>query len=229
MKASLRLIAITICCILFLSTSVSFATISSDSVWSWGRFSFADPVDFNDISVAHIRIGDTIQPTDGSVAALRTEITEAPTAILKPSKSAAAPASDDSVVFITPQWRNTNLAGLETGYVTADGITRADISTPVELLGLTSQLYKVTFYCACMECCGKTNAITASMEPAVAGITVAADRAIPFGTRIWIEGYGERIVQDRGGAIGVNRLDIYVNTHSEALSHGTKMKQVWFL
>ena len=52
--------------------------------------------------------------------------------------------------------------------------------------------------------------------------TVAADtRYYPFGTRMHIPGYGYGRVEDRGGAIkGERRLDIFYDSHSEALKWG---------
>ena len=58
--------------------------------------------------------------------------------------------------------------------------------------------------------------------------TIAADtRYYPFGTRIYVPGYGWGTVQDRGGAIkGPDRLDLYFNSHQEALNWGRKNVQV---
>ena len=86
--------------------------------------------------------------------------------------------------------------------------------------------YTVTAYCPCVKCCGKSNGITASGEKAVEGVTVAMNKSIPFGTKIYIDGVGERIVQDRGGAIKNNRIDLYFDSHQEALNFGRQTKEV---
>jgi 3D (Asp-Asp-Asp) domain-containing protein len=53
--------------------------------------------------------------------------------------------------------------------------------------------------------------------------TVAVDTAIiPFGTRIYIPGYGNGIAQDRGGAIRGNRIDLFFSTEKEALQWGKR-------
>ncbi len=54
--------------------------------------------------------------------------------------------------------------------------------------------------------------------------TIAADtRYYPFGTRMYVSGYGWGIVEDRGSAIkGQNRLDLYFNSHTEALFWGRR-------
>ena len=90
-------------------------------------------------------------------------------------------------------------------------------------------VYKITAYCPCKKCCGKSDGITASGEKAIEGITVAMDKSIPFGTKIYIDGVGERIVQDRGGAIKGNRIDLYFDSHQEALNFGRQTKQVAIL
>lgn len=52
--------------------------------------------------------------------------------------------------------------------------------------------------------------------------TIAADtNYYPFGTRIQVPGYGWGEVRDRGSAIrGPNRLDIYFDSHRQALQWG---------
>ena len=82
-------------------------------------------------------------------------------------------------------------------------------------------IYKVTGYCACTKCCGKTNGITASGTKATAGRTIAASSQFSFGTKLLINGT-TYTVEDRGGAIKGNKIDVYFNTHAEALAWGVK-------
>lgn len=82
-------------------------------------------------------------------------------------------------------------------------------------------LYKVTAYCPCLKCCGKTNAITASGTKATEGRTIATDGKFSFGTKLLINGT-TYTVEDRGGAIKGNKIDVYFDTHAEALAWGVK-------
>jgi len=82
--------------------------------------------------------------------------------------------------------------------------------------------YKITAYCACSKCCGKSDGITASGAKVKQGVTVAG--SLPFGTRIRIEGVGERIVQDRGTS-GLH-LDLYFDSHQDALEWGVQYRNV---
>lgn len=54
--------------------------------------------------------------------------------------------------------------------------------------------------------------------------TIAADtRYYPFGTRMYVPGYGWGVVEDRGSAIkGSRRLDLYYSSHNDALNWGRK-------
>lgn len=72
--------------------------------------------------------------------------------------------------------------------------------------------YKITGYDTCAKCCGKSDGITASGTTATAGRTCAM-KNVPFGTKIYIEGIGERIVEDRGG-FASNVIDVLCENHS---------------
>jgi len=87
--------------------------------------------------------------------------------------------------------------------------------------------FKLTAYCACSTCCGKSDGITASGTKATAGRTVAVDRSvIPFGTELYING-NTYTAEDTGGAVKGNVIDIFFNTHEEAQSFGTKYAKVF--
>lgn len=74
----------------------------------------------------------------------------------------------------------------------------------------------ITHYCPCVKCCGKEDGITASERPAVSGRTVAME-SLPFGTEVLI-GDNVYVVEDRG--VYGNWVDIYCDTHEEALCRG---------
>lgn len=87
--------------------------------------------------------------------------------------------------------------------------------------------YLTTGYCACAACCGKTNGVTACGVIAQANHTIAADTGVlPFGTQVVINGK-VYTVEDRGGAIRGNRIDIYFASHQEALNYGKRYVRVY--
>lgn len=100
-------------------------------------------------------------------------------------------------------------------------VTSRSTSTRTSGTSGKSGIYKVTAYCACMQCCGKTNGITASGTHATANRTIATPSTFAFGTKVLINGV-TYTVEDRGGAIQGNRIDIYMNSHSEALRFGVR-------
>lgn len=98
--------------------------------------------------------------------------------------------------------------------------TRTTPSTTA-VAGASGEIYKITAYCSCAKCCGKTNGITAAGTKATAGRTVAASSKFALGTKLNINGH-TYTVEDRGGAITGNKIDIYVNSHAEALAWGVR-------
>ena len=81
--------------------------------------------------------------------------------------------------------------------------------------------------------CGKSPSskgygITASGAKATSWYTVAAGKSYPMGTVIYIPSMKNKpnggwfVVQDRGGAITNNKLDIYMNTYNECIKFGRR-------
>lgn len=99
--------------------------------------------------------------------------------------------------------------------------------------------YIITAYCPCVKCCGiwsedhptrvGTDYIqkTASGTIPTEGRTIAADISVlPFGTIVVIDGH-EFVVEDRGGAINGNRIDIFFESHEAALNWGKQTKTIY--
>ena len=90
---------------------------------------------------------------------------------------------------------------------------------------------RVTAYCPCSQCCGEyADGVTANNHRIQDGDRfVAADRTYAFGTEMVIPGYNNSQsvqVKDRGGAIQGDRLDVFFNTHQEALEWGVQYLDV---
>lgn len=105
--------------------------------------------------------------------------------------------------------------------------------------------WRVTCYCSCVQCCGKyaLNRPTDENGNEIvygaygtqlrAGISCASSATFPPGTRLYLEGYGEVVVEDKTAGWIQDRydgeiVDIYVNTHEDAYSI-SGYKEVWLI
>ena len=100
-------------------------------------------------------------------------------------------------------------------------------------------VFTLTAYCDCILCCDEWSwehprwkgteyvQTSASGRPLIAGRTVAADpRVLPFGTIISINGF-EYVVEDMGGGVLGRHIDIFMNSHEEALHFGWRTAEVF--
>lgn len=116
---------------------------------------------------------------------------------------------------------------------------------PPENVPSYTKVVEATGYCECGECCGwhrswippfrpvvssgpnkgkpKRVGITASGTEAKVGTIAADTRYYPFGTVMYIPGYGYGKVEDRGSAIkGTARIDLFFSSHEDALRWGRR-------
>lgn len=89
--------------------------------------------------------------------------------------------------------------------------------------------FKITHYCPCSRCCGVGGGkITASGTRPTAGRTVGVNpRLIPYGTKLQIGKTKGYVAEDTGGGIGWYHLDVFCNSHQEALQKGVQHKKVY--
>lgn len=96
--------------------------------------------------------------------------------------------------------------------------------------GITPRVANIntSAYCSCARCCGKSNGITSSGAPAKEWYTIAAGAGLPIGTVVYIPALANKpnggwfVVEDRGGAISNNKIDIYMGSHAAAIQFGRK-------
>ena len=124
------------------------------------------------------------------------------------------------VVVKEPVDRIVQVQKKQTSRSSAPRTTSASTTT-ASTSGTGGKTYKITAYCPCSKCCGKSTGRTASGTKATAGRTVAAPSNFAFGTKLNIGGH-VYTVEDRGGAIKGNKIDIFVSSHQEALQWGVR-------
>ncbi len=117
--------------------------------------------------------------------------------------------------------------------------SNASVTTPTssslakKVEGITPKVVTLNASAYTASTCGKSPSssgygITASGVRASAWYTVAAGKAYKFGTIIYIPYFANKpnkgwfVVQDRGGAIKNNKLDVYMNTYNECINFGRR-------
>lgn len=114
-----------------------------------------------------------------------------------------------------------------TGYVLEDVLVdKVDLSR----LGSEPVLFTVTAYCSCRICCGNYSPEVTGREARTStgaipqqGRTIAVDPlVIPYGTSVHIDGMGDYIAEDCGGAVRQNHIDVYFDSHEAALAFGSR-------
>ena len=145
-------------------------------------------------------------------------------------KEAATKKSELAGPEVVSQSTKENTSQNDAKDTAANADTKADMSSDAKKEDTSSAgeylgHFKLTAYCPCVKCCGKSDGITASGTKATAGRTVAMG-GVPLGTKISINGK-IYTVEDRGTVYG--HVDIFFNSHGEALQFGKRYADVYLV
>jgi 3D (Asp-Asp-Asp) domain-containing protein len=89
---------------------------------------------------------------------------------------------------------------------------------------------KATAYTAYCEGCSGTTATGIDLKANPNKKVIAVDPSvIPLGSKVYVEGYGEAIAGDTGGAIKGNRIDVFIPSQQDAINFGVKQLKVTIL
>jgi uncharacterized protein YabE (DUF348 family) len=118
---------------------------------------------------------------------------------------------------------------IEEGTRTTFVSSRGQVTRFVRAIKMTATAYDATF-----ESCGKhpddpNYGITYSGLRVKHGIVAVDPKVIPLGTWLYIEGYGEALAADKGGAIKGNRIDLYYESPKDVSRYGKRAVKVYIL
>lgn len=133
------------------------------------------------------------------------------------------------VMALNSTTMNKRFDSIETVLDQQNIVKEPEISTDLPYKKLGN--FELTWYCPCEKCVGKKKKIrTATGTTPKANRTIAVDPTkIPLGSIIYIQGYGYYVAEDTGSAIKSNRIDIFVNSHQEALQLGKRHANVYLI
>ncbi|MGG0484150.1 LysM peptidoglycan-binding domain-containing protein [Priestia aryabhattai] len=184
------------------SNSKSYKVQPGDTMWSVAQrhgISISQLKQWNNLSSNTIYINQVLQ-VGGQAAAQAKPSTPSPAAPSRPSTSAPSTS--------TP----------------APAPAQESKSVSKEI---TVEATAYTAYCA--GCSGITaTGIDLRSNPNRKVIAVDP-RVIPLGSRVYVEGYGEAIAGDTGGAIKGTRVDLFMASQSSALNWGRKTVKIQIL
>ncbi len=107
--------------------------------------------------------------------------------------------------------------------------TTKSTSAPANASGKTYTMRATAYTAYCEGCSGITaNGTDIRSNPGLKVIAVDP-RVIPLGTKVWVEGYGEAIAADTGGAIKGNKIDVFIPSDGQARNWGVRTVTVKIL
>ncbi|MGD7043290.1 LysM peptidoglycan-binding domain-containing protein [Jeotgalibacillus proteolyticus] len=182
---------------------------SVDKLYSW-----------NGLSSDLIFPGDQLTVAGGTAQAAPAE-EAAPETVEAPAEE-AAPVEETAPAEEAPA-EDSGYTESEEGVAGTGGEEAS--SEAVQELTVTATAY--TAYCN--GCSGVTRTgIDLRANPNQKVIAVDPN-VIPLGSKVWVEGYGEAIAGDTGGAIKGNKIDLFIPSQQDALNYGVQEVQVKIL
>ena len=130
----------------------------------------------------------------------------------------------DKIVQVTKVTTRSNTQAPRTGHSNPAKTSSSNLANKVKGIEPTVKTLNASAYSS-VETGSKR---TASGATATAWYTVAAGKGLPMGTVIYIPHFANQanggwfVVQDRGGAISNNKIDIYMNTYNECVTFGRR-------
>lgn len=140
----------------------------------------------------------------------------------KPIIPAAPKSKETTTSAITPSTNNTTSMD-STAEATAPSTSNSN--TASKEITVEASAYTAS----CEGCSGITSTgINLKANPNAKVISVDPT-VIPLGSKVYVEGYGEAIAGDTGGAIKGNRIDVFIPSQQDAINFGVKQLKVTIL
>ncbi|OIK13050.1 peptidoglycan-binding protein [Bacillus sp. MUM 116] len=154
----------------------------------------------------------------------------------KTMKLALQESKENAPVFKTESTSNESAPAVKAAPAPRENTQTQKESAPEVKAASTSDssskeiTVKATAYTASCEGCSGITATGINIKANPNKKVIAVDPSvIPLGSKVYVEGYGEAIAGDTGGAIKGNRIDIFIPSEQDAVNFGVKKLKVKIL
>ncbi|WP_046174462.1 3D domain-containing protein [Domibacillus indicus] len=132
------------------------------------------------------------------------------------------------------KWNSLSSNTIKIGQKLSIGSTAAATSAPAPQSSTKSVqkelTVKSTAYTAYCSGCSGITATGINLKKNPNAKVIAVDpKVIPLGTKVYVEGYGEAVAGDTGGAIKGNKIDVHMSTSQKARNWGVRTVKVQIL
>ncbi|MFZ4202339.1 LysM peptidoglycan-binding domain-containing protein [Lysinibacillus sp. NPDC056220] len=104
------------------------------------------------------------------------------------------------------------------------------IAPPSNTTASKELIVEASAYTASCEGCSGITATGINLKTNPHAKVISVDpTVIPLGSKVYVEGYGEAIAGDTGGAINGNRIDVFFPSQQDAINFGVKQLKVTIL
>lgn len=159
------------------------------------------------------------QPSTSAQESANNTVIEAPT----------QESANNTVTEAPAQAPANNTATAAPAQAPAANTNPTEAAAPVEASGKTITVTATAYTANCAGCSGITSTgIDLKANPDAKVISVDPN-VIPLGSKVYVEGYGNAIAGDTGGAIKGNIIDIFIPTQEAAVQWGRKQVKVTIL
>ena len=137
-------------------------------------------------------------------------------------------SSKNSMVAVTPPAPAPPVSEKAKKQTPSTAVPKAkESSTTAPVSGGGEMLVTATAYTAYCNGCSGTTAYGIDLRANPNQKVIAVDpKIIPLGKKVWVEGYGEAIAGDTGGAIKGNKIDVFLASSDSAIAWGVKQVKI---
>src|SRR5699024_8394774 len=130
----------------------------------------------------------------------------------------------DTLIIIDQELKINNISQ-EDSQVKTEEANEPEQKSEAKTISVTATAYTAK----CDGCSGITSTGINLIENPDKKVIAVDPNVIPLGTEVYVEGYGNAIAGDIGGAIKGNKIDVHVPTKDEAKSWGVQTVDVTIL
>ncbi|WP_065410277.1 3D domain-containing protein [Pseudobacillus wudalianchiensis] len=130
------------------------------------------------------------------------------------------------------QWNNLKSEHIKVGQklVLQNTTTKAASKPQAAVKAAKVITVKSTAYTASCKGCSGVTATGINLKKNPNAKVIAVDpKVIPLGTKVYVEGYGQAVAADKGGAIKGNKIDVHVPNKAQASRWGVRTVKVQIL